>query len=56
MIIIIFFPLRVKTTGMSDFSAFATKYVVFAFELLNAELIPSCKFHLTELLCKCINV
>jgi hypothetical protein len=45
-------PFRLKTVGMSDFSAFATKYVLLVFGLLNAKLIPSCKFQLTELLCK----
>jgi hypothetical protein len=33
--LIIFFR-RVKTTGMSDFSAFATKCVLHAFNILNA--------------------
>jgi hypothetical protein len=52
MIIIII----LKTTSTSDFSVFAAKYVLLAFDLLNADLIPSCKFQLTELLCKGINV
>jgi len=52
MIIINFSPLRVKTTSTFDLSVFATKYVLLAIDLLNVELIPSCKFQLTEFLCK----
>lgn len=56
IIIINFFPSSGKDYQYVWFFSVVTKYVLLAFDLLSAELIPSCKFQLTELLCKGINV